>query len=33
MGVRLENTFYITPDGKFENLAPYPMDLVLPVKG
>ncbi|MDX9863706.1 MAG: Xaa-Pro peptidase family protein [Anaerolineaceae bacterium] len=32
MGVRLENTYYITPDGKFENLAPYPMDLVLPVK-
>lgn len=33
MGVRLENTYYITPDGEFENLAPYPMDLVLPVKG
>ena len=33
MGVRLENTYYITPDGKFENLAPYPMDLVLPIKG
>ncbi len=33
MGVRLENTYYITTDGKFENLAPYPMDLVLPIKG
>ena len=33
MGVRLENTYYISPEGKFENLAPYPMDLVLPIKG
>jgi Xaa-Pro aminopeptidase len=33
MGVRLENTFYISPEGQFVNLAPYPLDLVLPVKG
>ena len=33
MGIRLENTFYISPEGQFINLAPYPLDLVLPVKG
>jgi len=32
MGVRLEDTVWARPDGKFEILAPYPMDLVLPVK-
>jgi Xaa-Pro aminopeptidase len=32
MGVRLENSFYVRPDGKMEVLADYPMDLVLPVK-
>jgi Xaa-Pro aminopeptidase len=32
MGVRLEDTFYTRPDGKFEILAPYSLDLVLPVK-
>lgn len=33
MGVRLENTFYISPEGQFVNLAPYPLDLVLPIRG
>jgi len=33
MGIRLENTLYVRPDGVFETLVDYPMDLVLPVKG
>ncbi len=33
MGVRLENTYYARPDGRFEILADYPMDLLLPVRG
>lgn len=33
IGVRLEDTFLVTGDGKIEIVAPYPMDLVLPVKG
>lgn len=32
MGVRLEDTYCVTPTGKIEILADYPMDLVLPVK-
>lgn len=32
LGVRLENTLHLRPDGKFEILAPYPLDLVLPVR-
>jgi len=32
MGVRLENSLWVRPDGKMEVLAEYPMDLVLPVK-
>ncbi len=32
MGVRLEDTIVVTADGKFEIPAPYPLDLVLPVK-
>jgi Xaa-Pro aminopeptidase len=32
MGVRLEDTFWVTPAGKIEVLAPYAMDLVLPIK-
>jgi Xaa-Pro aminopeptidase len=32
MGVRLENSLWVRPDGKMEVLADYPMDLVLPVK-
>lgn len=31
MGVRLEDSVWLRPDGKFEILAPYPLDLVLPV--
>ncbi len=31
-GVRLENTVAIRPDGQFETLVDYPLDLVLPVK-
>ena len=32
LGVRLEDTYWVTPAGKLEILADYPMDLVLPVK-
>lgn len=32
MGVRLENTIWVRPDGGMEVLADFPMDLVLPVK-
>ncbi len=32
IGVRLEDTVWVRPDGKFEILAEYPHDLVLPVK-
>jgi Xaa-Pro aminopeptidase len=32
MGVRLEDTVWVSPEGGFEILAPYPLDLVLPVK-
>jgi Xaa-Pro aminopeptidase len=33
MGVRLENTVWIRPDGAAEVVAPYPMELVLPLRG
>lgn len=33
LGVRLEDTVAVTAEGKFEILAPYPLDLVIPVKG
>ncbi|MEJ2352028.1 MAG: Xaa-Pro peptidase family protein [Anaerolineales bacterium] len=33
IGVRLEDTVWVRPDGEMEILAKYPMDLVLPVKG
>jgi len=33
MGVRLEDSLVVRNDGQFEILAPYPLDLVLPVKG
>lgn len=33
VGVRLENTVWVRPDGKIEALVDYPMDFVLPVKG
>lgn len=32
MGVRLEDTVWVSPEGKFEVLADYPLDLVLPMK-
>ena len=32
MGVRLEDTIGVRPDGQFEILAEYPYDLVLPVQ-
>lgn len=32
IGVRLENTYWVTPDGRFESLTEYPMDLVLPMR-
>jgi Xaa-Pro aminopeptidase len=32
MGVRLEDTIWVRPDGQFEILADYPLDLVLPIK-
>lgn len=32
MGVRIEDSLYVTPDGKFEILADFPKDLVLPMK-
>jgi Xaa-Pro aminopeptidase len=31
LGVRLEDTVYVRPDGTFEIPAGYPMDLILPV--
>jgi Xaa-Pro aminopeptidase len=33
MGVRLENTVWIRPDGAAEVISPYSMNLVLPVRG
>ena len=33
MGVRIEDTVLVQPDGSIEPLASYPYDLVLPVKG
>jgi Xaa-Pro aminopeptidase len=32
LGVRLENTLWVNPDGGFEIMADYPMDLILPMK-
>jgi Xaa-Pro aminopeptidase len=32
LGVRLEDTVWMRPDGKAEILADYPLDLVLPMK-
>jgi len=31
LGVRLEDSFYISPDGTFEKFVDYPMDLCLPM--
>lgn len=33
LGVRLEDTYWARPDGQFEVLAHFPMDLVIPVSG
>jgi Xaa-Pro aminopeptidase len=33
MGVRLEDTYYVTEDGSFEKFVDYPMELVLKMKG
>lgn len=32
MGVRIEDTLYFKPDGSYEIFAPYPYDLVLPLR-
>lgn len=32
IGIRIEDTVYLNPQGKFEILADYPYDLVLPMK-
>jgi Xaa-Pro aminopeptidase len=32
MGFRIEDTFWVRPDGKMEMLADYPYDFVLPMK-
>ena len=32
MGVRIEDTYYVRPDGSFERLAEYPYDFVLKMK-
>lgn len=31
-GARIEDTIYCTPDGQFENLTPFPKDLVIPIE-
>lgn len=33
MGVRLEDTIWVRPDGTIEILAEYPLDLVIPLRG
>ncbi len=33
LGVRLEDTVWVRPDGNMEVLAEYPLDLILPIKG
>jgi Xaa-Pro aminopeptidase len=32
MGARIEDTYWVRPDGAFERLADYPYDFVLPMK-
>jgi len=32
LGVRLEDTYYVKPDGHFKKFVDYPMTLVLPMK-
>ncbi len=33
MGVRIEDTYWVHPDGQIERLADFPYDFVLPMKG
>ena len=33
LGVRIEDSLWVTPEGKFEIFVDYPKDLVLPMKG
>lgn len=33
IGVRLEDTYWCTPEGKFESLTPFPMDMEIPLEG
>jgi Xaa-Pro aminopeptidase len=33
LGVRLEDTYYVTPEGTFEKFVDYPMELCLPMGG
>lgn len=32
MGVRIEDTWHVTPEGKFEIFVDYPKELILPIK-
>ena len=32
-GIRIEDTWYVTEDGRFEKFVDYPMQLVVPMKG
>jgi Xaa-Pro aminopeptidase len=32
LGVRLEDTYYVTPEGEFEKFIDFPMELCLPMK-
>lgn len=32
-GIRIEDTWYVKEDGRFEKFVKYPMDLVVPMKG
>ncbi len=32
-GIRIEDTWYVTEDGRFEKFVDYPMELVIPMKG
>lgn len=32
MGVRLEDTYYVTESGTIEKMVDYPMDLIIPIK-
>jgi Xaa-Pro aminopeptidase len=31
-GIRLEDTYYVTEDGRFIRFADFPMDLVVPMR-